>query len=72
MKNDFFTNTLELIIPRSKWDKTVVLWELVAILKLLALNSIWAMNGKESIKIHNRQLDFLIDDSPILRLISRQ
>jgi class 3 adenylate cyclase len=66
-EDDFFTNTLELINTTLKMDKTVVLWELSGHSKAFSPKFYMGYEREEIDQIHNRQLDFLIDDSPILR-----
>jgi class 3 adenylate cyclase len=66
-EDDFFTNTLELINTTLKMDKTVVLWELSGHSKAFSPKFYMGCEREEIDQIHNRQLDFLIDDSPILR-----
>jgi len=66
-EDDFFTNTLELINTTLKMDKTVVLWELSGHSKAFSPKFYMGCEREEIDQIYNRQLDFLIDDSPILR-----
>lgn len=66
-EDNFFTNTLELINTTLKMDKTVVLWLLSGQSKAFSPKFHMGYEREEIDQIHNRQLDFLIDDSPISR-----
>jgi class 3 adenylate cyclase len=66
-EENFFTNTLELINTTLKMDKTVVLWELSSHSKGFSPKFHMGYEREEVDLIHNRQVDFLIEESPVVR-----
>jgi class 3 adenylate cyclase len=66
-EENFFRNTLELINTTLKMDKTVVLWAVNGHSKGFSPKFHMGYEREEVDQIHNRQLDFLIVESPIIR-----
>lgn len=66
-EENFFKNTLELINTTLKMDKTVVLWEIPGHTKSFSPKFHMGYEREEIDQIHNRQLDFSVEDSPVIR-----